>query len=454
MSAMKKKTGIHFYINIKNYNEIIVDEENRTGKVTHALHALDTFFASIERYGKRKYPVSFLVEKITGSRLHMYVLDDLISAYQVVKDVSAYAYKLSKCINTEIGKYKTLKNFYLQVGVDYGKFYEFEFTGTDNYSEVTTIGYAANFAAKLQALASTGRIAISEEIYKVLDDCEKEKYVRVDDSNLKKYEQTCYYTCLLSQIASSSYNDEDSLKWAVNYANSLNLQDIDFTGVRKLLSFENLNKQHCKKIEGIPVFADVRGFTKQFSEDDSNLEEMAAKTQKILESMYIVSKEHGGVHVQFQGDREISLYHNVPGNYDVEYSPKYTCFKDAVLASMRLIDAVKPYQVHIGVGEHFGTLFATKLGAREEKDNILLGDTVIMADRMEDQCAGEDQIAITEEVYLGLKSEDSSLAGIFKRKDEYYVTTLSHQKYLQIISYKQQQSNTAKNNYNGAWGEG
>ena len=452
---MKRRKGIHFYINIRNFNNIILDEEAMTGNVTHSLHALDTFFSSIENYGKKEYPEVFMVEKITGSRLHMYVLDDLVPAFQVVKEVTAYAYKLSKCINNDIGKKKKKKNFYLQVGVAYGKFYEFELVAEDNYSEMTTIGYVANFAAKLQALVSTAYIAISEDIYKILENDEKEKYKRVDDDTIKKYEQTCYYTCLLSQLTGSVHVNESYINWAIEYANSLNLQDIEFSNVKKLLNFDVLSKKKCKKIQGIPVFADVRGFTKQFAEDDSNLEEMAAKTRKILNSMYDVSTKHGGVHVQFQGDRELSLYHNVPSDYSGdEYFPGTKCFKEAVLASMRMIDVVKPYSVHIGVGNHFGTLFATKLGAREQKDNILLGDTVITADSMEDKCAGEDQIAITEEVYTGLKTEDPELAGIFHRKEDYYITTIGYQKRLQIISENYKRSNTVKNLYNGAWGDG
>lgn len=181
---------------------------------------------------------------------------------------------------------------------------------------------------------------------------------------------------------------------------------------------------------------------------------MAQKTQKILESMYRVSTGHGGIHVQFQGDRELSLYHNVPGESVNGISQSETkCYKMAVLASMRMIDAVKPYAVHIGVGAEFGRLFAAKIGARGEKDNILLGETVIQADIMEDRCAGEDQVAITKEVYNGLKAEDAKLAECFKGTGDYFVATISYEKYSREVAYRQQQNNTVRNHYNGAWGD-
>ena len=90
---MKKQSGIHFYINIVNFNKIIQTEEFKTNAVTHSIHALDTFFSSIESFGKKKYPKSFVVEKITGSRLHLYVTDVIGPAYDVVRTVSAFAFR-------------------------------------------------------------------------------------------------------------------------------------------------------------------------------------------------------------------------------------------------------------------------------------------------------------------------------------------------------------------------
>ena len=437
---MQKQSGVHFYVNIMNYNAIIVDEENRTHGVTHAIHALDTFFTSIEKYGK-KVSNTLVVEKITGSRLHLYVVDDLIPAFDTVMKVSGYAEKLSRYLKTDIGKYKTLKDFHINVGADYGDFYEFEFVTHEGYSELTTIGFVANFAAKLQALAGCGKVSISEKIYNALSPDKKRLFEMIDENSIKKYGQDKYYTATITNIPSNEFEEE--LEAAKEYANSDNLKDIDFASVRKQLSFDEISKTQCKKLEGIPVFADVRGFTQQFDDQDFNLDEMSIKTQNILESMYRVSTQHGGVHVQFQGDRELSLYHNVPsGTYNGITIAEKKCFKAAVLASMRMIDTVKPNKVHIGIGENFGTLYATKLGARGEKDNILLGETVIVADQMEDRYANEDQIVITAEVFVGLKKEDEYLADQFKSFGGYYVATIGYDQYMRNISYRRKSEYT------------
>ena len=450
---MQRQEGIHFYINIVNFNSIILDEEMKTRKITHAIHALDTFFTSIEKYGKQLFPQSFEVEKITGSRLHLYVVDDIEPAFLVVKTIAAYAYRLARYLNKDISKYELLLDFDIQVGAAFGDFYDFEFK-TESFSETTTIGFAANYAAKVQALTGTAYIGISEEIYNTLPYGEKKGYERVENKLIKKYGKSCFYRRLLLNLDSPVEIKSDDLQVAKDYANSKNLSDISYSGVRKSLDFTTINRTQCKTINGIPVFADIRGFTSQFDKDDGNLEEMAKRTQKVLESMYRISTDCGGVHIQFQGDRELSLYHDIPGgSIDGLFQPEKKCFKSAVLAAMRIVDAVKPFHLHVGVGEDYGRLFATKIGARGERDNILLGETVIQADLLEDKKAAEDQIAITEIVYSGLRSEDRNLANQFKRGAGCYIATIGYKQYIQNVAFEQQKRNTKQNKYNGGWGD-
>ena len=45
---MEKKTGIHFYINIINLDDVTEAEEKNTGEVRHTIHALDTYFSAID----------------------------------------------------------------------------------------------------------------------------------------------------------------------------------------------------------------------------------------------------------------------------------------------------------------------------------------------------------------------------------------------------------------------
>ena len=63
---MQRKTGVHFYINIANFDDVAEKEEAATQEVKHSIHELDTFFSSVEAYGLKHYPGLFRVEKITG----------------------------------------------------------------------------------------------------------------------------------------------------------------------------------------------------------------------------------------------------------------------------------------------------------------------------------------------------------------------------------------------------
>ena len=64
---MQKFEGIHFYVNVANFNEVVIDEESKNGKVNHSIHALDTFFSGIESFGKKNFPEKYVIEKITGA---------------------------------------------------------------------------------------------------------------------------------------------------------------------------------------------------------------------------------------------------------------------------------------------------------------------------------------------------------------------------------------------------
>lgn len=439
---MKKSTGIHFYINITNFYDVVEDEEKRLGSVEHSIHALDTFFSSIELYGRKHYGEAFITEKITGSRLHLYVVtDNIAKAFEIVSSVSQYSYLLTNYMKSNISKYKTLVEFSLNVGACYGSFYEFEFS-KDEIRELTTIGFAANLAAKLQSIASGSKLIISENIYNELKPWQRECFIRKVDSSIKKYEQDCCYECKLIQLK-TRFSYEKDLENAKRRALNVNLGSINTREARARVDFDALSKTECRKIVGIPLFADVRGFTKQFDSDDTNLEEMAVKTQGILTDMYNAVEETNGIHVQFQGDRELAVFHNYKD---------YVCVKDAVIAGMKIIDRVSGWGVHVGIGQSLGPMFASKIGARGERDNILLGRTVVSADKNEDMKAKGNQIVISAECLRELRSEAPYLAKLFKRLDgEAFVTNCGYQEFILSTQHAQLKKDNSRNSYNGAW---
>ena len=439
---MDRCKGLHFYINISNFDKVVLEEEQWSGSVNHSIHELDTFFSCIEVFGKEHFPDRFHVEKVTGSRLHMYVLGDIKDSFTVVAEVSIFANRLTSYLNKEVSKYKMLINFAIQIGASYGTFYDFTFK-TQDVEEETSIGFAANYAAKLQGLSEKAHISISSNIFEILDDSYKSVFRCLKSGKIRKFDQDYYATALINDLRSIIDITID-LEKARKYANTLNLTDIVFSEARQKVDFSLLSKKSCKKLYGIPFYSDVRGFTEQFEEDDSNLEEMAYKTQRILTSMYSTVMEIGGVHIQFQGDREEALFHNYG---------EYNCIEDAVQAGLRIIDKVQEFQVSVGIGESIGRLFATKIGARGEKDNILLGSTVTTADHFEDELADKNQLVIATEIYEYLRTNKPLWAENFRkiRDIEAYRTTIGYKKLLLQAQEKQVEKDTLQNNYNGAW---
>lgn len=126
---------------------------------------------------------------------------------------------------------------------------------------------------------------------------------------------------------------------------------------------------------------------------------------------------------------------------------------DAVQTGLRIIDKVQEYEVNVGIGESIGNLFATKIGARGEKDNLLLGSTVTQADHYEDEFAGKNQLVVSKEIYEYLKNNKPLWAENFEKiKDqEAYRTRVGYRELLRQSEQKKLIINTHQSNYNGAW---
>ena len=200
---MKIEYGIHFYINICNYSQIIEYEENSTGKLNHCIHLLNTFFTSVERYSAKYKKIE--IEKITGSRLHLYAVGDIDEVVDDVLDVICYAYSFSLEVN-RISKYKTLPSIKINAGASYGKFITHNIELSDNKTEFTSIGYACNYAAKLQNIAKSNYLCLDDEIYNEIKykvQCEKLYNAKFK----KKYNQDYYYSLAIDKLNNNEYGD-------------------------------------------------------------------------------------------------------------------------------------------------------------------------------------------------------------------------------------------------------
>ena len=459
---MHKKFGIHFYINIDNLEQILIIDENKNDELKHSFHQLDTFIASIERFSET-FLEDCVVEKFTTSRLHIYYrveCDDDGEPKEVsIKNAIVRIFQIicfSRCLVEKLkslGKYKNASKFKIGVGVDIGNFVEFEFKD-DELTELTTIGSPANRAAKLQSVIANDKdndILISKAFFDVVQKCIPEiasKFFGRGDLSSKIVVKAYYYDLTayggsikeIEEVIAlySSWNKRKNagLDFAEQKANQTNYGDIDFTSARKPIDFNTLSLRAPKVVEGAMFYSDIRGFTNKV--DMSKLQEAERFTKTVLEMMYDCEQADAGVHIQFQGDRDSVVFYNhsdMSKNYAVS----------AVVAGMKMLDGIDNInksrntdKINIGIGIALGNIFLSRLGLKNGKFNIALGQTVRDADEAEDEKAGTrkegqlSEIAITSEVfqYISSLAKDNILAKNiinnftpFSDSQEFYVTS-------------------------------
>ena len=467
---MHKKFGIHFYINIDNLEQILIIDENKNDELKHSFHQLDTFIASIEKFSE-SFPEDCVVEKFTTSRLHIYyrvkcdedgkskevsLKNAIVSVFQIICFSRCLVEKLKS-----LGKYKNAPKFKIGVGIDIGNFVEFEFKD-DEFTELTTIGSPANRAAKLQSVIANDRdndILISKAFFDVVQKYIPEiasKFFGRGDLSSKIVVKAYYYDLtayggsikdieeLIAQYSSWNKRKDAGLDFAEQKANQTNYGDIDFTSARKPIDFNTLSLRAPKVVEGAMFYSDIRGFTNKV--DMSKLQEAERFTKTVLEMMYDCEQAAAGVHIQFQGDRDSVVFYNhsdMSKNYAVS----------AVVAGMKMLDGIDNInksrntdKINIGIGIAIGNIFLSRLGLKNGKFNIALGQTVRDADKAEDEKAGTrkegqlSEIAITSEVfqYISSLAKDNILAKNiinnftpFSDSKEFYVTSTKYSQLFQ-----------------------
>ena len=177
LTILEKQQGIHLYINIKNLDKLVMDDA-KDGKLNHVIHQMNTLFTSIEKFVNDNYKQEVIIEKVTGSRLHLIINDEKQTAIMIV--ICKFAYMLSKEFTT-FTKYSNLELLSLQFGADVGFYSEAEIKLSDD-TEYTSIGYPANYAAKLQSISYTGSLYVSEKLYDLLDYSEKKNFEKIREA--------------------------------------------------------------------------------------------------------------------------------------------------------------------------------------------------------------------------------------------------------------------------------
>ena len=437
----KKLNGIHFYVNLNNLNNIIKKEEDNTDSLTRTFHSLNTYVCTMEKFAQF-FPEIVTVEKFTTTRLHLYITTDkgLEKMSDAFIQLSYFSKQLADYMKS-IGKYNKLAPFEIGIGADFGQFVEFKFKDAiADFEELTTIGGPANRAAKLQSKSKNNEIIISQKLHDILPVSVKEMFFGASDiANLvsTKYTDILPLRAKITDLANlvdASY--EHKANECLRYANELsqknNLGSVAFSDTRVPVDFEQLSLLNAKKVNGVMLYADIRNFTQKV--DNTPLDEIETFTERVLKGMYCCVNSNDGLHVQFQGDRESGIFHNFKER-------KENFIIDALITAMKLLDFVdeennnqKHQQIlDIGIGCSIGNIYFSRLGLKNNKFNIAMGETVQEADYAEDIIAGSygrpnSEIAITKELYDLLDNCHSPFAKMIKNEfkpcgDNFYIST-------------------------------
>ncbi len=157
-------------------------------------------------------------------------------------------------------------------------------------------------------------------------------------------------------------------------------------------------------IQGVVLFADVRGFTA--TSLTLPPEELASQLGEYLDEMVKLLLNHHAYVDKFIGDAVMGVW-GFPFEADNQASEAFACAKQMVKRAAQKSIGGKP--VKIGVGLSAGTIFCGNIGSDLKRQFTVLGPTVNLAARCESACKELNaSIVLSEDVYDFLSVDEKS----------------------------------------------
>jgi adenylate cyclase len=157
-------------------------------------------------------------------------------------------------------------------------------------------------------------------------------------------------------------------------------------------------------INGVVLFADVRGFT----ETSLGLTptELAHQLGGYLDEMVKVLHAHQAYVDKFIGDAVMGVW-GFPFETEHQMSEAFACAKEMVVRAGGKTIGGKP--VRIGVGLSAGSIFCGNVGSDLKRQFTVLGSTVNLAARCESKCKDLNaSIVISEDAYARLTTIEAA----------------------------------------------
>ena len=396
-------TGMHVYFNIKNFIDLL--ENDTKNNATLLFQAIDLLMRQTEK-DIATYDDKVYIEKITDSRIHCVIEEcEKLPKYFYLL-ISAF-FKNVEIINEEINRFKQLDDFIINAGCDYGKYVDYTISFA-SLNEDNSIGYPCNKATKTQNEADDNEILISKKAFDRLNLSKPRIPFSIINKERHILEGTAYSDTFYSikepdweslDVENELFNKENSYQEFRNEANRLNRQT-----EKEIADFKN----KIKRVQDSAVlYCDIRGFTKKFKEDGSNLVNMAGKTVLALERMYNISSK-GMRHTQFQGDRELAI--GIESQINKAIRIAFELIDDFKKGIRLLLEntGFNENDFAVGIGIAYGNYYYANVGFGSAKSPLLLGSIPQYANIAEDKYApGPYQIALHKSAYNAVTKDST-----------------------------------------------
>lgn len=182
--------------------------------------------------------------------------------------------------------------------------------GRNGDRELLFLGPSANYAAKI--ISSAGRLRITTELYEELPDNLQEICTKIDDDvyQINAITQTRLDELLVEYKI--NWDREASTERIAEDKRSFPLKDIEYSSANTLIDIDALSIRNNKKVMGASIFGDIAGFTAYI--DSAETDEKKREALRVLhairrEMATVVKTDHGGIRVQYQGDRVQGIFH-------------------------------------------------------------------------------------------------------------------------------------------------
>lgn len=396
--------GAHVYTYVANFPRMAsayADDETEYKRFLQAVHL----------YQREVSRIVEDADKFDGLRIHFQGAKLHALFYRPIKDdkrLAILAFFLQLVLKDFTNKvfnpaFPFSEDFTIAGGADVGYAIGTR-NGRNGDRELLFLGPCANYAAKI--ISSAGRLRITAELYKALPENLQEVCTKIDDD--------VYQINALTQTRLDELLAEYKIKWDRNASaeriaedkRAFPLKDIEYSSANTLIDIDALSIRNNKKITAASIFGDVTGFTAYI--DGAETDEKKREALRVLhairrEMATVVTKDHEGIRVQYQGDRVQGIFH-MPKDDDERIAT------DAVEAAISLQSSMEKTlkqklpeadALRLAVGVDLDTTLVTKLGTRAHRDRICLGAPVETAAAHEENCAG-GKIGISKRVYEAL----------------------------------------------------